>query len=329
MEPQIDSLAALDGEKIRQRQVLLRQDAAQAQAIANQTLHAHLWAVETDAVWEDTLIALPTNLECVMAKVAPETLKSILETIQAAGIEIVVVGGQAINLWAVQYSQSTPDWEQLQPYASEDLEIYGGRLEAVQCAEALNGKLTLARDFDPSPNAEVVTIDWQGSQFRIDILSSVYGLSDAEISATALRLRGLSSLSNVELKVLHPVLCLESKLKCLRDLDQQLRQDEKHVRLALLILRSLLITQLETQPPRGLLNLVERIVNNTWTDAALYAWYRFDIRVETAIPIEVIQQHPAEQWQNFVQIRWPQILERLTERRTRYENLMQRVISEG
>lgn len=259
-----------------------------------------------------------------MAALTPDALKTLLQQLQEAEIDLVIVGGQAVNLWAVQYYQPLPEWDQLQPFASVDLDFYGGRVEAVQCSEVLSGQLTLAKNFDPSPNAGVVVVNWQNRSFRIDILSSVYGLNDTEIVSTALLFVGSGALAGVELKVLHPLLCLESKLKCLRGLDQTARQDEKHVRLSILILRAFLTSQLSTQPVRSLLNLIERIADNLWTDTGLNAWYEYGIEVEAAIPISAIQEQSAPQWQAFMSIRWKQIIDRATTKRSQYAQLMQR-----
>lgn len=254
----------------------------------------------------------------------PDSLKSLLLTLQTADIELVVVGGQAINLWAMQYAQPDPSWTALQPYSSIDLDFYGGRIEAAQCSEILQGKVTLAKNFDPSPNAGVVLVNWQGQPLRIDILASVYGLADAEVANTALTFRGTAELEGLVLKVLHPLLCLEGKLKCLQNLDQSGRQDQKHCQLAVLILRAFLLEQLWNQPARTVLNFIERIADNAWTDAGLQAWYQQEIAIETAIPINAIAQLDQAPWPKFCQIRWPQIHQRLQDRRDRYKRLMER-----
>ncbi|MBE9010962.1 hypothetical protein IQ250_12160 [Pseudanabaenaceae cyanobacterium LEGE 13415] len=259
-----------------------------------------------------------------MSPLTPDALKTVLQQLQQAEIDLVIVGGQAINLWAMQYYQPRPEWDELQPFASVDLDLFGGRLEAIQCSEVLSGRLTLAKNFDPSPNASVVIINWQDRPFRIDILSSVYGLNDTEIVSTALPFLGTDSLSGVQLRVLHPLLCLESKLKCLRGLDQTARQDEKHVRLAILILRAFLTSQLASQSVRSLLNCIERIAENIWTDAGLNAWYQYGIEVEAAIPIDAIQRQQAPQWEAFMSIRWEQIQNRAAIKRSQYEQLMRR-----
>ena len=79
-------------------------------------------------------------LPVTMKKLTPEDLKSVLSQLQQASLEAIIVGGQAVNLWAYQYCQSAPQLLQYLPFASEDLDFYGGRIEAVVCQETLERK---------------------------------------------------------------------------------------------------------------------------------------------------------------------------------------------
>ena len=260
-----------------------------------------------------------------MERLTPEDLRDIWIRLQASELETVVVGGQAINLWAFQYGQDTEEWNQYRPFASEDLDFYGGRIEVMICRDALNGRATFNRDFDPSPNAGVVLVERQGKNLRIDILASVFGLSDAEIASTSQRFVGRGILSGLELNVLNPILCLEGKLQCLQGLSQLGRQDEKHVRLSILIVREFLREQLPALNTRTGLNLVERVARSSWSQAGLHAWYNHDIEVEKAIPIEIIRELSAPQWEQFLTIRAPQIDEQIRKRRGQYQQVMKQI----
>jgi hypothetical protein len=88
-----------------------------------------------------------------MAKIlTPIDLRNVFVTLQALGLDTVVVGGQAVNLWAYQYQAKCPKLREFLPFASEDLDFYGGKVEAIACKDALQGQVTLNKDFDPSPN---------------------------------------------------------------------------------------------------------------------------------------------------------------------------------
>lgn len=51
-----------------------------------------------------------------MELLTPEDLRDIWIRLQESELETVVVGGQAINLWAFQYGQDTEEWNQYRPF---------------------------------------------------------------------------------------------------------------------------------------------------------------------------------------------------------------------
>lgn len=55
----------------------------------------------------------------------PEDLKDVLSTLQEAGLEAIIVGGQAVNLWAYHYSLDCPELKEWLPFSSEDLDFFG------------------------------------------------------------------------------------------------------------------------------------------------------------------------------------------------------------
>jgi hypothetical protein len=61
---------------------------------------------------------------------AVEELTSVFRTLQAAGWDAVLVGGQAVNVWACRYEQDGRAWRELRPYTSRDLDYHGGLAEA-------------------------------------------------------------------------------------------------------------------------------------------------------------------------------------------------------
>jgi hypothetical protein len=260
-----------------------------------------------------------------MAKLTPENLREILLKLQKVNLEAVVVGGQAVNLYAYQYYQKLPELQQYLPFASEDLDFYGGKIEAVICQKTLGGKVILNKDFDPSPNSGIVLVEYQNKPLRIDFLASVYGLNDAEITGTALTFLGKDQLENIKLKVLHPLLCLEGKLRCLRGLPQQNRQDLKHSKILIICVNQFLAEFIPVNSSRLGLNLVERVLNNGLREDGLSAWYHHQIKIEDAIPFDIIVQLQDEKWAKFSQLRLPQIKEQIQNKRLHYQEIMDRL----
>ncbi|PSF26709.1 hypothetical protein C7H19_25105 [Aphanothece hegewaldii CCALA 016] len=260
-----------------------------------------------------------------MTSLTPENLRSLLVQLQESESEIILVGGQAINLWASFYQAKIPQLENFFPFASEDLDFYGGRLDALACHQILGGQIYLAQGFDPSPNAGILTVDYQQRKLRIDFLATVYGLNEVEIVSTAIPFEGKESLQGITLKVLHPILCLEGKLKCLQSLPQQGRQDLKHVKMSILCLHQFLLDLAQQQALRPFLKLTERLMTNALNEIGLSVWYHHSIYLEKAIPLNCELLIAEPKGQQFYSVRWPQLKKQLESKRSRYQTLMERV----
>ena len=265
-------------------------------------------------------------------KVTPEDLRDIFINLQIASLDSIVVGGQAVNLWASKYCKRSPQLQDWLPFSSEDLDFYGGRVEVITCQEALQGRAKLNRDFDSSPNSGIVIVKRQDTELRIDFLATVYGLNDSEIVGTAIKFKGEAELVGINIKVLHPILCLEGKLKSLRGLPQQGRQDKKHLEMTILCVKEFLkdFCQLPTaeiqEQLRAGLKLVERVLDSALREDGLSAWYRHGINIESAIPIDSLGELNNEKWQRFSEQRFPQLLEQITSKRNRYQAMMERIV---
>lgn len=260
-----------------------------------------------------------------MEKLTPEGLREIFIDLQSANLDAVVVGGQAVNLWAYQYYEKAPELKQYLPFASEDLDFYGGRVEAMLCQDVLGGQLNLNRDFDPSPNAGVLLVNREDRTLRIDVLASVFGLNDSEVVGSALPFIGKGILQGIQIKVLHPVLCLEGKLRCLRGLPQGGRQDLKHASMSVICVREMLRSLCTPETPRIGLKQVERVLDIALREDGLSAWYRHNLEVERAIPVEHLEHLSNEKWEKFCEIRLPQWVEQIREKRDRYVSVMKRI----
>lgn len=263
-----------------------------------------------------------------MDKLTPEQLYDIFIKLQEIDLEAVVVGGQAVNLYAYQYVKVAPQLEQYLPFASEDLDFYGGKIEAIICQEILGGRVILNRDFSPSPNAGILLVDYQDKTLRIDFLASVYGLNDTEVTGTALTFLGQDKLANIKLKVLHPLLCLEGKLRCLRGLPQQSRQDLKHSQIMIICVNHFLRDLIPNSPVRTGLNLMERVLNNAIREDGLSAWYNHKIFLEDAICFDILEDINDDKLKKFREIRLPQIKKQINLKRNRYQQIMERLKSE-
>ncbi len=161
---------------------------------------------------------------------APHELAAIFRALDKAGWDAVLVGGQAVNVWACHYDRNDPSWRELRPYTSRDLDFHGGLAEAQLAMRVLGAEGTLNTNLDPSPNAGVLKVALDdGREVLIDVLTGVYGVSAAEVERTAVDWSGSGALAGLTLRVIHPLLLLESKAAALRGLPQILKPDDYHL----------------------------------------------------------------------------------------------------
>lgn len=308
----------LKQEKIDNRIKLLAIDPAKAQQRASEVLRPELWTVD-----DTNELNWANNLAGGYVKQTPNDIKDIFYALQDLDLDIVLVGGQAINFWAINYRDRLPELEQYLPFSSEDIDFYGGRLEANAVHQILGGDLTLNKNFDRSSNAGVLVTNYQGKKLRIDFLSSVFGLNDDEISQTALIYQGKEQLAGLKLAVLNPILCLEGKLKSLVGLPQAGRQDLKHLKMSIPIVRVYLSSIFQHNQPKTGLKLIERIWERAIRDDGLQVYLQHQIKIEAAIPITTVETLSDRKWQKFREIRLPKLIAELEKRRTKYQEIMQ------
>ncbi len=128
-----------------------------------------------------------------------------------------VIGGQATNLWAFFYRKENEILQLEGPFTSEDIDYFGSQEAARTLAKAIRGKLLLPEGMDNhTPNTAQVIASINGKPLVIDFLGSVLGVQTRELK------RGVSSIkvtaliggkhSVVTIKVLHPVICLKSRI---------------------------------------------------------------------------------------------------------------------
>ena len=243
-----------------------------------------------------------------------EDLQSIFGRLAAEKWRAIIVGGQAVNLWAMKFEGRHLSLKAYRPYTSRDLDFYGGRVEAKRLLAILGGRGKLNDGTDPSPNAAVLEVLIEGrGGLVIDVLTGVFGVSSSELSRTAVAWTPRESGIDCELSVMHPLLLLESKLACLRGLSQQGRQDQKHCQMMLLVIHAWLADQ--SSQPRSVFKAVERITALMQTSDGLHA---------DALGMDLWDSIPLEQWKCdvnyalFFEKRLPQLREEIEQRRTSY-----------
>ncbi len=248
----------------------------------------------------------------------PEEVREILLKLQEGALDIVLVGGQAVNFWAVRYATDDELWTRHRPFTSTDIDFLGSRRDVKVMASLLGGRAIVNEDMDGSPNAGIVLVPHRGGNLRIDVLGSVFGLDSAEVARDALEFVGTQDLAGVRLQVMDPFMALEGKLASLQGLDQSGRQDCKHVKLCLLIIGEFLKESWNVFDDRRLLGITKYIFRLARSSQSLCAWHQYGIKIESCLPWTLIDAHRSEKFDKFRQLNQEQLLEMLTRERDSY-----------
>ena len=185
----------------------------------------------------------------------PEDFARLLATKET----LLLVGGQAVNLWALYYHSQTAE---LAPFVSRDVEVLGDR-ETLTALGRVTGAKPQFFSVKPPTHAVGVLIakDSQGLPLLIEVLRDVHGVSNEELREPVYTV----ALGDVQVQVPSPIAILPAKIANVADLAQSGRQDARHMlilaRLLPAYLRDLQRAALAGEmPERRLIDYLERLL---------------------------------------------------------------------
>jgi hypothetical protein len=210
-----------------------------------------------------------------------ELLARILEL---AGLEMILIGGQALAFWAAYYSVPAP------PIAvTKDVDFLGTRADVERLARGLEAKAMYRRRRDLTLLAGQVEKSLPGGDYiNIDVLSRVYG----NVSAASLAKRApLAESPAGAFRVMHPLDVLQGRLENLYGLIE--KQDEHGIaqlQLAVATVREFLKDTASQEAERQAagertvsLRHVRRIESLALSDAGRKVAKRYHVHVADAI----------------------------------------------
>jgi hypothetical protein len=136
---------------------------------------------------------------------------------------VLLVGGQAVNLWAMYYETRTAA---LAPFVSRDVDVLGDR-ETLEALGKLAGTKPQFFPVKPPTNeiGVVIAKDHNGLPLLIEVLRYVHGVSNAELREPVYTL----ALGETHVHVPSPIALLQAKIANVADIAQTGRQDARHV----------------------------------------------------------------------------------------------------
>ncbi|MEI6862575.1 MAG: hypothetical protein WCL04_10035, partial [Verrucomicrobiota bacterium] len=174
---------------------------------------------------------------------------------------LLLVGGQAVNLWALYYREHTAE---LAPFVSHDVDVLGDR-ETLEMLGKLAGVKPQFFPLRPPSNEVGVVIakDTAGQPMLIEVLRYVHGVGDKELREPIYTLA--IGEGQVRVQVPGPIALLQAKIANVADLKQTGRQDARHVRILVQLMPGYLkdlkrATAEGSLEERKLIELAERLL---------------------------------------------------------------------
>lgn len=145
----------------------------------------------------------------------------------ATGGTLFLVGGQAVNLWALYYFERTSD---LSPFVSRDLDVLGDRETLCEIARIAGVKPQFFPMRPPTNEVgAVIAKGIDGQPLAVDVLSHLHGITNERLCHPEYTI-GIGE-GEVLVRVPGPISLLQAKIANAADLVQTGRQDNRHVRI--------------------------------------------------------------------------------------------------
>ncbi len=221
--------------------------------------------------------------------------------------EAVLIGGQAVNVWAERYMERASELAREGPFTSKDVDAQGDRALVDVCGRVLNGA-TYYPPLDDATNAGYVAVDLGGRTVGINILVSPYGVPAAQVAETAIPV----DVAELELRVIHPVLLMQGKIANVSGL----RHDPKELRQArasILCAREYVADLIEEGQVDDAMALIKKIFRFARTGLHVKRAYQmFGLE-----PFDAITPHPSLP-AAFREKNYPQMQEDIAARRAKW-----------
>lgn len=207
----------------------------------------------------------------------------------------VIVGGQAVNIWCETYgSKETPPWSECLPFTSADADGFAANKQMLDGVKALEKAGYQVEVFLPEGEIErkiktgALRVIGPNHTLEINVLREVLPVPPREIEASAIT----TLVAGFQVRVIHPLHCLESKTISLLELDQTHRNDKKHLVLSVANVRSML-AMLSRRNPAPSIPIIKQLIGDAHSDVAVDLFRRHGIRILDAIPWEDLLRSPS------------------------------------
>jgi hypothetical protein len=222
---------------------------------------------------------------------------------------MVLVGGQAINVWANLYLPRIEALRAEGPFTSKDVDFLGDKGAVKECARRLNlGKAIFDDPFAreaPVNSGIVQYVDDAGVERTIDFLSTVLGVNERDIRKTAPRV----DIGGQPISVMHPVLCIQGRGPLILQLGRRDEHTLKQLRAAILCAREFLADLVSAQKAREVYGWNEHIFSYARSRQGIEIYKKYRIDVFKAVLVDDRLD------EKFRRLRYPQMREQVQSKR--------------
>ena len=258
----------------------------------------------------------------------------VLESIPDAG-DAILIGGQALNLWAGYYAQQESSLFAYSPFYSHDIDFLGDEFPAAEINHIWKGEMETQGQGSHAPVVTTLKIKLEdGRTVRVNIQEMFIGLGNFDIGEDAQKVRCPNTHKPI-LALHHPAHCLDSRIYNTYGILNRLsnrpdgRRTER-IRLAIEVLTQPLSDLFRTQDGesrRTAVRLIEYVANLAAEDPVCHAYRLDNIDVLDAIPSDPEPNMP----ENFLSEHFTRIRSYVARKRERYsdnfEVIMKSVVS--
>lgn len=199
----------------------------------------------------------------------------------------LVVGGHAVHLWALAYSdQLGPELERWFPLMSKDLDLYGSAALLQGLKEKFGGEYRLS-----GPRGPVIgqlVLKRNGAERKIDVLRNVVGIAPQDL-VTGVLIEFEANGEWLTCRVAPLLLLFQGKVANLATLNQNGRNDRKHVEILVSVVRVYLAslisaTEANELPARATVNALMQVLKITKSPEASKCLKEFGINFPAIWP---------------------------------------------
>lgn len=226
---------------------------------------------------------------------------------------LIVVGGQALSLWAREYLLDEMTGREVEFAHSDDLDFIGRSGNSIDhCESRLNVSFKRATLDDSTPNLALAELVWDdGRKLVIDIINAVAGVDTDDIY------NYLESIfiDDVRVAIIDPISCLQSRLHNLyapwcKDFHREVVRTQLAVRASNCYLRELLVDEGYRQAAP----LMKRVNDLALSSKGKDVFYDYGIDLLEALPID-----PGLLPEKFIAESWPRVKQQVADARLRKE----------